>query len=256
MLIAPLLRSESFPVRLMTSREGFPQGIAPHCHNGFELRVVLGGEPERIERLDLIHPDVCHCNMEPEEWHRSWILLLRRDELSISQGVTLPSTLQSPDLPGFLELLKTIEDTPADDRLLDFRLQLALLLLHGEVVGEGREEGRMVWMAEYLRSHYYDRNLSIAELSRQAGCSPNYVQQLFRRETGMTPMAYLRKVRMEAAARFLGERRYLVKEIALLCGFSNAHFFAAAFRGYYGCPPTEYAAGIPGREVRRLSRHG
>lgn len=251
-LIALLMRREPFPVRVWASREAFPQGDGPHCHNGFELRLVQEDASERIERLDLIHPEVCHCNMLPGEWRRAWILLLRSGEMRVSHGTVQAATFQSPELAGFLEFLAESTGPFPEERLLEFRLRLALTVLHGRSMDEAHSGGRMARMAEHLRNHYYNHALSIAELARQAGCSPNYVQTLFRQETGMTPAAYLRKVRMEAAARFLREGRHLVKEIALLCGFADAHFFAMAFRRYYGCPPSEFAA----REAHPASSDG
>ena len=119
---------------------------------------------------------------------------------------------------------------------------MALLYLRSDAVCEARDYGRASAMVHYLQDNYYRHDLSIAAAARENGYSPNYIQQVFRAETGLTPVAYLLKIRMEAAARFLGEKRYLVKEIAMLCGISNAHLFAGIFRKYYHCTPTEFMA--------------
>ncbi len=236
-----LFRKDFFPVRILAHEKKFPEGISPHSHNGFELRMVIDRKIGRFQRMDLIHPDVCHCNLPEEEWKRAVIFYLQRDGMRITFCGDLLNLHQSPDLPGMIQFLSDdAGDWGEKIRLLDFRLRLALLCLHSRPGGQPQEFGRISWMVNYLQDHYYEHDLSIADLARQTGYSPNYVQQVFRKKTGLTPMEFLSGIRMEAAARFLRERRYLVKEVALLCGFSNAHFFAAAFRRHYHCSPSDF----------------
>ena len=63
--------------------------------------------------------------------------------------------------------------------------------------------------------------------------------------TRQTPKAYLTQVRMEAAARFLRERRYPVKQVAVMCGFKDVAYFSNTFHAYYGCAPGRFAKSAP-----------
>ena len=61
----------------------------------------------------------------------------------------------------------------------------------------------------------------------------------FRAATGYAPYEYLTFRRMERAKELLGTAE-TVMEIALQVGYSNPAKFAAAFRRFCGCSPSEW----------------
>ncbi|MBE6357518.1 MAG: helix-turn-helix transcriptional regulator [Lentisphaerae bacterium] len=125
------------------------------------------------------------------------------------------------------------------------RLLLALMLLKSEdVSGNLRGRADAASLIRYLEQHYYRQDLTIAYLAEMAGYSPNYLQKIFAAAAGCRPKEYLQKYRLEMAAKFLRENRYPVKEVAAMCGFSDAHYFANAFRKYYGCTPSEFRISV------------
>lgn len=62
-----------------------------------------------------------------------------------------------------------------------------------------------------------------------------------RRITNLTPMQYLNRLRVKAAAEALRQSPDTsVTEIALACGFSTSQYFATVFRKEFGCSPRQY----------------
>jgi AraC family L-rhamnose operon regulatory protein RhaS len=60
--------------------------------------------------------------------------------------------------------------------------------------------------------------------------------------TGLTPLQYLLRCRVEQATRLLAERPELsITDIAFACGFNSSQYFATIFRSATGCAPSEYA---------------
>ena len=57
---------------------------------------------------------------------------------------------------------------------------------------------------------------------------------------GVTPVAYLTRHRVEAAARMLSEADSTVTEAAMACGFSSPSYFCKVFRAVIGVPPSDY----------------
>ncbi len=57
--------------------------------------------------------------------------------------------------------------------------------------------------------------------------------------TGESPQSYIMIIRMQKAASFLREQRPL-KEVASLCGFSDASSLSHAFKRFYGFPPSQF----------------
>ena len=60
--------------------------------------------------------------------------------------------------------------------------------------------------------------------------------------TGRTPMEHLNLYRIETAGELLLSTDRPVGEIAGLCGFDDASYFAKLFRRHMGCSPRRYRA--------------
>jgi AraC-like DNA-binding protein len=78
------------------------------------------------------------------------------------------------------------------------------------------------------------------DLAAIAGVGHRALQEGFRQHVGVSPMAYLRRLRLECAREHLRLRPpgVTVAEVARRCGFTNPGRFAAAYRVRYGVPPS------------------
>jgi AraC-like DNA-binding protein len=115
-----------------------------------------------------------------------------------------------------------------------------------ERVPERESIRRAVELAEARAGH----PLSARDLARAAGMSPFHFSREFKRETGRTPQAYLRHVRLDRAKRLLAADDRPVTEVALDCGFCSASHLATAFARAFKMPPSRYRAMLRrGREL-------
>ena len=107
--------------------------------------------------------------------------------------------------------------------------------------------GQMVERARaYIDAHYGESDLSVERLCQHLHLSAAYFSTLFKREVGMSFIAYLTEVRMEAAKRALRgteEKTYL---IARRCGYDDPNYFSYVFKRQFGVTPTKYRAGEGG----------
>ena len=75
------------------------------------------------------------------------------------------------------------------------------------------------------------------------GVSPAYVSRIFQRELGLSPWAYLTRLRIEHARSLLLAAEHMsIAEIAQRVGFSDPAYFARAFRRHTGKSPVAYRA--------------
>jgi AraC-like DNA-binding protein len=83
--------------------------------------------------------------------------------------------------------------------------------------------------------------LTIVEIAGAAGCSVRALQVAFQRFRGTTPMAALRRIRLEEARTKMlrAGRTESMAQIAADYGFSNPSRFAQLFRRTYGTYPSE-----------------
>lgn len=106
-----------------------------------------------------------------------------------------------------------------------------------------REPGASArWVAAVRdRLHASDRPVvALADLAEIAGVHPVHVVRGFRKAQGLTPGAYLRSLRLEAARRALLETDRPLTEIAFDAGFFDQAHFTRAFRRAIGLPPAAF----------------
>lgn len=93
------------------------------------------------------------------------------------------------------------------------------------------------WIADHL-----EEDLRVEALAERASMSTRNFARAFRRETGMTPAAYVELVRVEAARQRLERSAEAVEQIAARTGFGTPETMRRAFSRRVGVPPAEYRA--------------
>ncbi|GLS12844.1 AraC family transcriptional regulator [Hydrogenophaga electricum] len=97
---------------------------------------------------------------------------------------------------------------------------------------------RLRLLEDHIQAHL-DQPLTVADLARAAGSSVRLVQQVFAREHGTTPGAYIRRQRLERVRHDLMHPGpdTQVLQTAARWGFDHPSRFAAAYRQAFGEPP-------------------
>ena len=126
----------------------------------------------------------------------------------------------------------------------DFRAYHAILTLIAEEIArsnlfEDAPPSIARQTKDYIRTHLADK-ITLADLSWHLHCSTVTITEHFRKEFGITVMEYVMKKRMAQAEKLLRETNQSVKEIALLCGFSDVEYFSRCFKKEHVCPPGEW----------------
>ena len=106
-----------------------------------------------------------------------------------------------------------------------------------------REKDNVSYLTESVKyqihTHFHE-DLTVAAIADHLDVSESRLIELFRSETGTTPGAYLRRVRMNAAADLLTGTRRPVQQIASDVGIADANYFVKLFRKEYGVTPSAY----------------
>ncbi len=98
---------------------------------------------------------------------------------------------------------------------------------------------------------FNDSTLCVTLLAKNAGVSDTYFRKEFKKSFGVSPIDYLRAVRIENSKIMLRSGLYQISEIATECGFDSISYFSATFKKMCGITPTQYAinerkSAIPG----------
>lgn len=94
----------------------------------------------------------------------------------------------------------------------------------------------------------YSQPISIEEMSRSLGYNRTHLSKMFKQYTGVTPMHFLLKIRMERAKLLLRER-LTVEQVAASVGFGDPLYFSKQFKKWFGKSPTDYRQEADGRTM-------
>ncbi|HEY6737590.1 MAG TPA: AraC family transcriptional regulator [Actinopolymorphaceae bacterium] len=85
-----------------------------------------------------------------------------------------------------------------------------------------------------------ERAWTMPDLAARSALDPAYLTRLFRRHVGLSPMAYLARIRAEHAAVLLARTDEAISRVGALVGWPDPTWFARRFRTLVGLTPTEY----------------
>lgn len=146
----------------------------------------------------------------------------------------------------FHTLFAAIESGYHEHNLLEMSRTLinVLTLLHRNPSRERPQEARdrmdraMDRMRETLT-----RPLTLEAYAREAGYSVPRYCHWFKHFVGVSPMAFLTELRIQAACEYLDTTSLAVKEIAAILGFEDPYYFSRAFTKCTGQSPMKYRQG-------------
>ena len=91
----------------------------------------------------------------------------------------------------------------------------------------------------YIRAHISER-LNRETLADVAGFSVPHFHRVFTAHVGESAMSYIRRIRLERAARKLRMGAVDITEVALAAGYDTHAAFSKAFKQQFGLSPSEF----------------
>jgi AraC-like DNA-binding protein len=106
-------------------------------------------------------------------------------------------------------------------------------------IGPPREVARILDVMQFIRDNH-TRKLTVSVLAKRVAMSPSYFAHQFSRIAHLSPMKYVREVRLDRARTLLGEKGTRPTDVAKQVGFESAAHFTREFKRRYGAPPSRY----------------
>lgn len=100
-------------------------------------------------------------------------------------------------------------------------------------------EGMINKVVGYMRSRLGDI-LTIREMADQCQLSASHFSSLFRKATGMSPLLYFIRLKLEKACLILYNSNTKVKDIAASLGYEDPYYFSRLFKKYMRISPERY----------------
>lgn len=153
------------------------------------------------------------------------------------------NAVQNPEIENCCQrIMMNVHQNQPNTHVISFtisKLLVLLVLLLGEP--EKNEIQKAIESsAEYIDTHYADKDLKIRDLSQQAALSACYYIRKFKEYFSVTPHQYIQTVRLRMAKQQLTTTSHSIETIAENCGFCNTSHFVMTFRKLTGTTPLQF----------------
>ena len=85
-----------------------------------------------------------------------------------------------------------------------------------------------------------NNTLTVDELVDEMGMGRTVFFNKLKSMTGLSPVEFIREIRIKRAAQLLEERKYNITEVTYMVGMNDSRYFAKCFKNTYGVTPSEY----------------
>ncbi|RED64916.1 AraC family transcriptional regulator [Cohnella lupini] len=215
---------------------------------------------------------------ERQPWHYIWTAFVGNSaaDLLTSLGITPEQPIISGCIhPKIADYYRQLHDCFQSDYVLELSNLEACgwirLLLHQfgalkrqlEVSEPDRDNAaeHIIKQAVQILSLQYTQAISIEQMSNMLGYHRTHLCKLFKQSTGLSPMQYLLKIRMDRAE-YLLSTSMTIDQVSSSVGFADALYFSKKFRKWKGQSPSEYRQALrtgpkrSGGEVDEMAAYG
>lgn len=105
---------------------------------------------------------------------------------------------------------------------------------------ENEDELFLVQVIAIIEEHLENTEFNVSMLSELLDMDKKQVYRKLKLLTGITPVEYIRQIRLKKAAMLLSQKKLSVSEVMYMVGFSNASYFSKCFLAEFKVTPTQY----------------
>lgn len=106
--------------------------------------------------------------------------------------------------------------------------------------GKTADELLMDRMASIVEEHMDEESFNVSALARALEMDNKKLYRKILQLTGMTPVSYLRKLRIRRAAHLIEQGGYSISEVMYMVGYVNASHFSSNFNDEFGMTPRNF----------------
>ena len=235
--------------------KGVGQYVLIYCVDGSGFYVVDGKRHEVKKNQYFILPigkPHEYGSTEGHFWTVYWLHFCGKAAHVFAEGAATPQTINvtmqsriSERINIFDEILTTLH---FGDSIEDLRYASSLLshfLASMRYLGQFRrakasaEKDIVEQAIHYMRENIENR-ITMAEVLRYVGYSQSHFSTVFKKKTGMSPLSYFNRLKVEHTCKLLKTTDLKVNMICYKVGIEDPLYFSRLFSKVMGMSPTDY----------------
>lgn len=251
-----LLLSDLYPLQFGEQACESSYGFGPSIRNHFFLHYIYHGQgifqaegktyPLHAGQLFLIYPDqITYYEADQKDpWLYRWIEFHGSisDTLASSAGFSKASPVLS-DTEGFPigQALKRIVEQGEIDfakHMSNFWYFISTLISRNLQIRQLSQQELYIFKAEKFIKTNLHRTIKISDLSDTLGIDRSYLSRLFKRYKGVSTQQFILSAKLDAAAQFLKNENFSIREVAQSVGYDDSLQFSKAFKAKFNLSPS------------------
>ena len=161
-------------------------------------------------------------------------------------GLEIPNAIRIQDSDASVKwLLESLhaeyKSEKPSKKLIEHYVKTVAMLIAKKCFAEKPSDDLVSRVMMYMQDHMTEE-LTVEQLSSLIYVSKSYLSRIFKQQTGLSLIEYLRLIRVETAKALLVSSNTSVAEISYIIGYNSPKYFCRAFRSCTGMSPREFKA--------------
>lgn len=169
------------------------------------------------------------------------ILLTAKDDKTTeleSININVDAFIPKPFDPQIL--LSRVEQLLKSKQQIEDKLRIENITIPKVTEVTSLDEKFLSEITQLIEDRIDDSDLNVNLLCSISGIGSKQVYRKIKQLTGMSPVEYIRSIRIKKAAMLLAQKKFTIAEVMYMVGFSNHSYFSKCFQAEFGKTPREY----------------
>ncbi|MBB4038049.1 signal transduction histidine kinase/ligand-binding sensor domain-containing protein/DNA-binding response OmpR family regulator [Dysgonomonas hofstadii] len=169
------------------------------------------------------------------------ILLTAKDDKSTeleSINLSVDAFISKPFDPELL--LSRVDQLLRSKEQIETKLRIESIDTPKAIEATSPDERFLSEIIRIIESKIADPDLNVNALSTISGIGSKQIYRKIKQLTGLSPVEYIRSIRLKKAAMLLSQNKFTVAEVMYMVGFSNHSYFSKCFQSEFGKTPRQF----------------
>jgi signal transduction histidine kinase/ligand-binding sensor domain-containing protein/DNA-binding response OmpR family regulator len=137
-------------------------------------------------------------------------------------------------------LLSRVEQLLLRKQQVEAKARMEILSKPGAIEAVSYDEKFLSKLTQIIEDRVSDTDLNVNRLSELSGINGKQIYRKTKQLTGMSPVEYIKSIRMKKAAMLLRQKKFTVAEVMYMVGHSNHSYFSKCFQSEFGKTPRQF----------------